>query len=176
MTISKDGLIAGSPQSLNDLVDRVQAEIDAGVGVPADDSVSTDKIQDEAVTVDKLSASVQASLEALTVSEDTPVNAVAAQGTLTILGVVIDGETFTIGEDVYEFCGDVAQSLTEGSDFAVDITSYMTASSGTLTVGTQPTAGDTMTIGSKTFIFVPDGTANDFAAFLQNSFRFKGIL
>ena len=80
MTIRKDGLIAGSPQSLNDLVDRVQAEIDA---------------------------SVQA-LEALAVSEGTPVNAVAAQGTLTISGVVIDGETFTIGgRDV--FCGDAVR-------------------------------------------------------------------
>lgn len=158
--ISKDGLIAGSPQSLNDLVDRVQAEIDAGISTPADNSISTAKIQDEAVTLAKLSSGVQASLTAQAVSEGTPVNAVAAQGTLTISGVVIDGETFTIGDDVYEFCADTAQSLTEGSDFAADITSYATKSQGTLTVDTQPTSGDTMTVGSKTYIFVPAGTAN----------------
>jgi len=35
--------------------------------------------------------------------EGTPVNAVAAQGTLTFEGVVADAETVTIGKDVYEF-------------------------------------------------------------------------
>jgi hypothetical protein len=33
MTISKEGLLAGAPQSLNDLVDRVQAEIDTLTGL-----------------------------------------------------------------------------------------------------------------------------------------------
>jgi len=90
----------------------------------------------------------------------TPVNAVAAQGTLTIAGVVIDGEYVDIGDDRYEFCADAAQSLTAGSDFAVDITSYVTKSQGTLTVVTQPISGDTMTIGDKVFTFVTNGTAN----------------
>lgn len=90
----------------------------------------------------------------------TPVNAVAASGILTIGGVAIDGETVTIEDDVYEFCADAAQSLTAGSDFAIDIESDTTKSQGTLTVDTQPTNGDTMTIGSKVFTFVPNGTAN----------------
>jgi hypothetical protein len=90
----------------------------------------------------------------------TPVNAVAASKVLTIDGVVIDGETVTLGVDVYEFCGDAAQSLTAGSTIAVDIEAAMTKSTNNLTVDTQPTAGDDMTIGSKTYTFVPDGTAN----------------
>jgi hypothetical protein len=93
------------------------------------------------------------------VTGGTPVNAVAASGTLTLTGVVIDGETVTIGTDIYEFCADVAQSLTEGSSFAADIESYATKAQGTLTVDTQPTSGNTMTIGSKTYTFVPNGTA-----------------
>lgn len=92
--------------------------------------------------------------------EGTPVNGVAAQGTLTISGVVIDGQTVTIGSDVYEFCADAAQSLTGGSDFAADIEASATKSQGTLTVDTQPTAGDTMTVGATTYTVVPAGTAN----------------
>lgn len=90
----------------------------------------------------------------------TPVNAVAATGVLTISGVAIDGETITIGTDVYEFCADAAQSLTAGSDFAIDIESDTTKSQGTLTVDTQPTSGDTMTVGTKVYTFVPVGTDN----------------
>jgi hypothetical protein len=91
--------------------------------------------------------------------EGTPVNAVAATGTLTLTDVATDDETVTIGTDVYEFAADAAQTVTSGN-IAVDITSYTTASSGTLTVDTQPTSGDTMTIGTKEYTFVPDGTAN----------------
>jgi len=90
----------------------------------------------------------------------TPVNAVAATATLGITGVCIDGETFTIGDDTYEFLADAAQTKTSASNIAVDITSKTVKASGTLTVDTQPTSGDTLTIGSKTYIFVPFGTAN----------------
>ena len=89
----------------------------------------------------------------------TPVNAVAATGTLTLTGVVIDGETVTIGTDTYEFAADVAQTVGVGN-IAVDILAFSTASAGTLTLPTQPIAGDTMTIGTKTYTFVPDGTEN----------------
>jgi len=92
-------------------------------------------------------------------TEATPVNAVAATGTLTINGVVIDGETVTIGDDVYEFCADAMQTIT-GDNIAVDIEAVSTKSQGTLTIDTQPTAGNTMTIGTKVYTFVPDGTAN----------------
>lgn len=82
----------------------------------------------------------------------TPVNAVAAQGTLTLSGVVIDGETVTIDTDTYEFAADAAQTVTAGNT-AVDITSFTTASQGTLTMDTNPTANDTMTIGTTVYTF-----------------------
>lgn len=90
----------------------------------------------------------------------TPVNAVAAKVTLGITGVSIDGETFTIGDDTYEFLADAAQSKTSPTNIAIDITGYTVKAFGTLTVDTQPTSGDTFTIGGKTYIFVPVGTAN----------------
>lgn len=74
-------------------------------------------------------------------------NAVSATNVLTISGTVLDGETVTIGDDVYEFCADSAQSLAEGSTIAVDIEAYTTKSTGTLTVSTNPTAGQTLVIG-----------------------------
>ena len=77
----------------------------------------------------------------------TKVMPVAATNTLTISDVVKDGETVTIGEDVYEFCADAAQTLTEGSTIAVDIEADTTKSTGTLTVSTNPTAGQTLVIG-----------------------------
>lgn len=88
----------------------------------------------------------------------TPINAVAAHGTLTLTGVVVDGETVTIGDDVYEFVTDDAQSVVAGH-IPVDIKDRTTAANGTLTLAAQPTAGDTFTIGAVTYIFVPVGTA-----------------
>lgn len=94
----------------------------------------------------------------------TPVNGAYASETLTVSGVVIDGETVTIdnpdriGVDVYEFAADDAQSVGEGN-IPVDIVAATVKSAGVLTVDTQPTSGDTMTIGGKVYIFVPDGTA-----------------
>ena len=90
----------------------------------------------------------------------TPVNAVAATEILTISGVCVDGETLTIGADVYELLADAAQTKTVSTNIAIDIMAKTTKASGTLTVDTKPTAGDTLTIGSKTYIFVPVGTAN----------------
>lgn len=96
----------------------------------------------------------------------TPVNAVAANETFVIDGVVVDGETVTIdnpavpGVNVYEFLTDTAQTKTLATNIAVNISASTTKASGALTVDTQPTSGDTMTIGTKTYIFVPVGTAN----------------
>lgn len=90
----------------------------------------------------------------------TPVNAVSAFETLTVSGISVDGETITIGTDVYEFLADEAQTKTVPTNIAIDITDVTTKAVGTLTVDTKPTAGDTLTIGSKTYIFVPVGTAN----------------
>jgi len=79
---------------------------------------------------------------------------VAATETLTISGVVIDGETVTIGSRVYEF--DTDGNVTAGN-VSADISGGATASQGTLTIDTQVTATNTMTIGTRTWVFVPDG-------------------
>lgn len=81
-----------------------------------------------------------------------PVNAVASEGTLTLSGVVIDGETVTVDDDTYEFAADAAQSVTAGNT-AVDITSHVTASACLLTVDTNPTTDDTMTIDTTVYTF-----------------------
>ena len=93
------------------------------------------------------------------IKDGTPVNAVSAKETLTLTGVVVDGETISIGGDVYEFAADAEQSVTLGN-IAVDIEVNTTKATDTLTIPTQPTAGNTMWIGTKIFTFVPDGTAN----------------
>lgn len=103
----------------------------------------------------------------------TPVNAVNATKVLTISGVVIDGETVTIGEDVYEFVADTAKTVTEGN-IAVDIAASTVKATDDLTMDTNPIAGNTMTIGTKVFTFVPLGTANadgeiDVAALLADT-------
>ncbi len=91
--------------------------------------------------------------------EGTPTNAKAAAAVMTIDGVAVHGEKVQIGDEVYQFAADAAQTVDEGA-IAVDIENNTTKSSGTLTVDTQPSSGDTMTIGTKEFTFVPDGTAN----------------
>lgn len=92
-------------------------------------------------------------------AEGTPVNAVNATGTLTISGVAVDGETVTIGDDVYEFAADDEARASLGH-IAVDISNNVVFATGTLTMDTQPTSGDTVTIGNNTYIFVPVGTDN----------------
>lgn len=90
----------------------------------------------------------------------TPVNAVAATKTLSIVGVVTHGETLSIDNpavastDKYEFLADDDQVKTISTNIAVDITASTTKASGTLTIDTKATAGDTMTIGTKKYTFV----------------------
>jgi len=90
----------------------------------------------------------------------TPVNAVNATETLEITGVVVDGETVSIGADVYEFMTDEAQTKTAPTNKAVNIKASAVKASNTLTMDTQPTSGNTMWIGTKVYTFVPIGTAN----------------
>jgi hypothetical protein len=79
---------------------------------------------------------------------------------LTFDGVVIDGETVSIGSDIYELLADAIQSLTDPGNIAVDITGYVDGSVVTLTIDTQVSPGDTMTIEGVGYTFVPEGTAN----------------
>lgn len=92
------------------------------------------------------------------ITEGTPVNPVKATATLEVTGVVVDGETVSIGDDVYEFCADEAQTKTAQVNIAVDISANAGKATGTLTMDTQPTSGDTVTIGTKVYTFVPVGT------------------
>jgi len=75
-------------------------------------------------------------------------------GVLTISGVVVDGETVTIGSQVYEFDVDGA---TTGDNVVVDISGDVTAAEGLLTVDTQPTILDSMIIAGQGYVFVADG-------------------
>jgi len=82
-----------------------------------------------------------------TLPTGTPVNAVASVGTLTLTGVVTEGETVTVGTDVGEIDSD--GSVT-GGNFAIDVSAVSTASVGTLTAtagGNQIAAGYTVTLG-----------------------------
>jgi hypothetical protein len=81
----------------------------------------------------------------------------AATGTLTLTGVVIDGETVTIGARVYQFRTG-ATALVSGR-VAVDISARGTKAVGTLTIAEPVTAGDVIVIGDQTYVFVT-GTGN----------------
>lgn len=80
-----------------------------------------------------------------------------ALGIIRIAAAVEDGETVTIGADVYEFDTHTVAAITAGR-IRVDVSGGSTvAAQGTLTVDTLPTAGDTMTIGNTTYTFVASG-------------------
>lgn len=93
------------------------------------------------------------------VQEGTPVNGVAATGTLTFSGVVADGQTVTIGSRVYEF--DTNSSITSGH-VAVDVSGGVTASAAVTALVAAITgdtsavvtaadgAGDTVVVTAKT--------------------------
>lgn len=86
--------------------------------------------------------------------------AVAATGVLTLAGVVVEGETITLGATSYKFGagGLTAADLVGFTE--IDISATAAASQGTLTVDTQVTALDTMRIGTTTYTFVANGTAS----------------
>lgn len=105
-------------------------------------------------------ATFKTALVAILPGPGVPTTGAAATGTLTLNGVVIDGERITIGSRVYEFTTRDDAGIDAGADVAVDIHASATKAAGTLTVDTQPTAGDTMTIGGKTYKFVAAAAAN----------------
>jgi len=91
------------------------------------------------------------------IKEGTPENAESAEAILTISGVVIDGETVIVGNDVFEFAADEESTVSEGH-LPIGISGDVVGSYNSLTMDTQPTSGDTVKIGDKTYIFVPIGT------------------
>ncbi len=100
-------------------------------------------------------------------AEFVKLNPVYASGVLSISNVAKDGETVTIGDDVYEFCADAAQSLASGSDYAIDIEAKTKKSTGTLTASTNPTAGEKLTIG-------PSGDTTEYTFVAAENFDAKG--
>lgn len=75
-----------------------------------------------------------------------------AAGTLTLTGVVVDGERVTLGGRTYEFDTHAVARITSGR-IRADLSGYTTASKGTLRLDTIPTAGDTMTVGGRPYLF-----------------------
>jgi len=71
----------------------------------------------------------------------TPVNGVSASGTLTFSGVVADGQTVTIGTDIYEF--DTDASVTAGN-ILVDVSGGVTASDAVTALVASITSDDTV--------------------------------
>lgn len=88
---------------------------------------------------------------------DTPVNASHPKATLTLLGVVHDGEKLTVGPNVYELIARDVATVTLGC-IPIDISAYAAKATGNLTLAVQPTAGDKVTVGTKVYTFVPVGT------------------
>ena len=89
---------------------------------------------------------------------DTPVKTAAATGLLTVDGVVCDGETVTIGTDVYEFDADA--SVEEGN-IDVDISGKTkTQATATLTISGSMLDGETVTIGEDVYEATTTGTAS----------------
>lgn len=85
------------------------------------------------------------------IDKKTPVNAVQATGTLTFSGVVSDGETVTIGTDIYEF--DTDSSVTSGN-ILVDVSGGATANDASAALHAAITAS-----GDGTYTSV-DGTGS----------------
>jgi hypothetical protein len=79
-----------------------------------------------------------------------PVNAVAAAGTLTLTGVVVDGELINIGGEIYEIDTD---GVLGDSNLAIDVSAFAVASQGTITVSGTPVAEETMEINSIIYTF-----------------------
>lgn len=138
----------------------------------AANAVETAKIRDGNVTSTKLEAAVQALLALagsalqpgeIELEEGSPVNAVGSSVVMTIDDVAVHGEKVQIGDEVFQFAADEAQTVDEGAT-PVDIENDTTKSSGALTIDTQPNLGDTFAIGpngeEKEYTIVPDGTAN----------------
>jgi hypothetical protein len=74
----------------------------------------------------------------------TPVDGVAATGVVTFSGVVSDGDTVTIGADVYEF--DTDSSVAAGN-IAVDVSGGVTAAQAVTALALAITTSDTQEIG-----------------------------
>lgn len=81
----------------------------------------------------------------LVLQEDTPVNAVAADGTITFTGTVSDGEVVSIGDDTYEF--DTGDGVADGN-ITVDVSGDQTASAAAAALNTAINGNATEDVSS----------------------------
>lgn len=86
----------------------------------------------------------------------TPVNAVAATGTLTFTDAASDGETVTIGKNIYEFDtgdgvaeGNIAVDISGGATAPTVVTALVTAMTENADVTAVDGTGDTVVITAK---------------------------
>jgi len=109
-----------------------------------------------------MTAAVQASLgkadtalQDIELNEDTPVNAAAASKKLVVSGTADDGETISIGDEVYEL--DVDSSVT-GDNIAVDISAGTKGqATAKLTLSGSVGEGETFSVGDETYEADYDG-------------------
>jgi hypothetical protein len=111
-------------------------------------------------------AGVKASLDAadsalqnVQFDEDTPVNAVASTGKLTLSGTADDGEKVNIGDEVYELDTDAS---VDGGSIAVDISGGTKAqATGSLTFVGAAVEGDYFQVGDETYEIDYDGAVTE---------------
>jgi len=98
-------------------------------------------------------------LQDIVLNEATPVNAVAANKKLGITGTADDGETVTIGDEVYELDADA--SVIEGN-ITVDISAgTKTQATAKLTLSSDVGEGETFDIGDETYEADYDGEVTE---------------
>ena len=118
-------------------------------------SVATIQANDQAlkVAVDALDVSVAAIESDMIIPEETPVNAVAAQGTITMFGVADAEETFVIDGQTYTWkaARGAAGQVTIGASGAAAVTNIVTAvTADQTTVTAVDGAGDTVVVTAAT--------------------------
>jgi len=93
-------------------------------------------------------------IEALTATKDIVIGnkiGTKSSGTLTISGVVFDGDYITAGS--YDWYFSTGATALPAENLNVDISSYGTKAQGSLTLAVQPTAGDWIVIGPQALVF-----------------------
>jgi len=135
-----------SSATFNLIGDITSAEIGAG-------AVEESNIADGAVTSDKLASVIAMLGKTFSLPTETPVNALGSQGTLTISGDVLEGETITIGSRVYEIDSD---GVVSGSNVAVDVSGGAVAATGVLTISGVVIDGETITIDGRVYEYDAD--------------------
>ena len=106
-------------------------------------------------------------LETYAIPEKTPVNAVAAQGTITMAGVAVADETFVVDTQTYTWkaARSVAGEVTIGADAPAAVTNIVTAiTADQTTVTAVDGAGDTVVVTAAT-----KGTAGNSIVFTEAS-------